>query len=219
MTPENLTRIKTPAGGGTRWEIPTAFGADSVEEICGVLVNFQKHGILWPSDEPKSGQMPVLRSFDLKSAEQWGPIPQDMEEGLAKCKTGERTYSWENLPWNQWGTGKNGQGKRCKEQRQLFVLREGDLFPLLITVQPGSLKRVLGWFNELSKAGVPFYRAVVALRLEKVMSKAGKPYAQIAPKLIGTVSSEDGKMILDRFTNPIRGIVRDIEVDSSGSDE
>jgi hypothetical protein len=219
ITADSLTRIKTPAGGGTRWEIPTASGAESTEEIRGVLVNFQKHGLLWPSDDPKPGGMPVLRTWDLKTAEQVGPIPEDMTQALESCKVGARAYSWENLTYNQWGTGKNGIGKRCREQRQLFVLREGDLFPLLITAQPGSLRRVLNWFNDLSKAGVPFYRAIVSLRLEKTLNKGGQPYSQIVPKLVGTLSPADGAIVLKQFTEPIRGIVKEIDVTEEASEE
>lgn len=227
ITPKSLTRVKTPSGGQTMWTIPNAEGEETTKEIRGILVNVQKHGVLWPNDEPSPGTLPVLRTFDLRVAEQVGPIPENMIDVLKKFELpGQKTpdgkplYDWVNLPFNQWGTGKNGHGKRCREQRQLFVLREKDAFPLMIVAQPGSLKNVTAWLGELTKSSIPFYRAVVSLTLKKDKSKGGQEYSQIAPTLVDKLTPEAGAMILQKFTEPLRSIVRDIDVNADDeSDE
>ena len=41
--------------------------------------------------------------------------------------------------FNEFGTGANG-AKACKELRRLYLLREGDIFPLILSLPTGSLK-------------------------------------------------------------------------------
>ena len=42
-------------------------------------------------------------------------------------------------PYNKFGSG-DGQSKLCKNKRMLYILREGELFPVALSLPTGSLK-------------------------------------------------------------------------------
>ncbi len=215
--PQDLIRVPMPTGGATSWEVPAAAGGnpEACREITGVLVYWQKHGILWPKDGEEDGStepsIPVLRTWDFVTAEQIGPIPPDMAETLEKFRIDERHFRWDVLPYNQFGSGKNGKGKRCKEQRMMFILRDGDSFPILVTCQPGSLKGVLSWFKRLPQSETPYWGAVVSLALEKVAYSPTKNYSRIVPKLVGKLSAEDAAAVRATWTETLAAMVKQIE--------
>ena len=123
---------------------------------------------------------------------------------LEKFRNSDGTYDWPKLPWNQWGSGRGGVGKRCKESRLLMVLREGDVFPLLIRAQPGSLKTVRPFILKLP---VPHWRAVIGLSLQKVKNKGGQEYSQIVPRYVGPVPADVGIEIKRLYTDPLTRMV------------
>lgn len=218
--PGDLIRIKMPSGGAVKWEVPDGLGnADYVGDITGVLCYVQQAGVLWPHFEPQPGGMPVLRTFDLKTAEQVGPIPDDMIDTLEKHRLDERHFNWEALPYNQFGSGKNGRGKRCREQRLLFILRPNDIYPLVVGLSPGSLKVWKKFFmNVAAKARVPYWRAVVELKLEKARSGGGQDFARVLPRLVGVLSAEDGVAVKAQYTDRLSQIARTIAAEEAGRD-
>jgi hypothetical protein len=216
----DLVRVKTPAGGSTKWAIPGVAGEEIVEEVSGLLVYFAPHGVLWPSQEVAGeGQLPLLVTTDLVTARRVGDDYGDIDpDELEQFANRDGTYSWPELPWNQWGSGKGGVGKRCKESRLLMILREGEAFPLLIRAQPGSLKTVRPFIMRLP---IPHWRAVVGLRLQATQSRAGVRYAQIVPRLIGSVSKEVGQVVKGLYTDPLAHMAASggVGVGASGDSE
>lgn len=211
--PSNLLRVKMPSSGMTKWQVPDGVGGiELLDSIRGLLVYHQKHGVLWGSEDPKPGLMPVLRTYDLKVAEQVGPIPDNMIDALEKCRIDERHFDWEKCPFNQWGTGKGGIGKRCREQRILFILRESDLYPIVVTIQPSSLTTWRNFFLHLPTAArCPYYRCVIELSLKSSTSTGGQQYAEVVPRLVGKVSQDVGELVKKRFTDILeRGLAQQI---------
>jgi hypothetical protein len=213
ITAKDRIKVKTPAGGSTTWEI----GDTSAKVIEGILVGYQPRGVLWPTEDFDPNSKPVLTTLEPTSktavAEQAGPIPDHMLAVLEAHRIDENHFRWADLPYNQWDSGRGGRGKRCKEQREMFILQRGDLYPLRIVAQPGSVKSVSSWFKSLlDQAKVPFWRCVVSLSLVKKDNPDGKPYAMIVPKLVGIVDAETGAMIKKNYTDPLKEIARDLEV-------
>lgn len=211
ITPRDLIRVKTPAGGVTTWDIN---GVPS-KDVTGLLVCYQPRGVLWPSDKALPGTKPVLQTLQPQSpqavAEQVGPIPDHMLATLEKHRIDERHFRWSDLPYNQWGSGKGGRGKLAKEQRELFILRKGDLYPVRIVAQPGSVGDISKFFKGLVDAAkVPYWRCVVELTLVSKQGPEG-PYSVIVPKLVGTVDAETGAMIKRQYTDPLKEIVKTID--------
>lgn len=200
----DLTKVKTPAGGGTTWEIDANGNVETTQEVVGVLVAIGKRGVLWPYDDP-SDSRPVIVSHDLKVgyrvSDDLGSIDP---KALDRYRVGDRRYDWESLstsPEFGQGSGKGGVGKRVKESRILAILRDGDVWPVLVSIGPGSLASFLPW---LKKCPCFHFEAVVGLKLERVKNKGGQPYSMIVPRLVGQLSEEQGEFVRTTYTEPLK---------------
>jgi hypothetical protein len=204
---QDLVRIPTPAGGATTWAWDSPEGAKETKELTGILVGYFPRGVLWPSLEPTDSR-PLLVSYDLVTAHKVGDDFGDIDaDELAKYQVAGGGYDWKRLPWNEWGSGKNGIGKRCKESRIMFLLMEGDAFPVLVQAQPGSLKTIPPFIVKLP---VPHWRAVVALTLQAETSKGGQKFAQIKPRLVGQLTREQGAVVKEMYTDSLAKMVRSL---------
>ncbi len=212
----DLTRVKIPAGGGTRWTIPDIKGDQHSDEIIGILVHYGPRGVLWPSEDVGNA-LPVLISDDLRTARRVGEEIGDLDATILDAMAlRDGRYDWRGSDeagpnkYNDFGTGRKGIGKRCKESRMLAILRENDAFPLLVNATPGSLRTIVPFVKKLT---VPHFRAVVSLKLQKQKSKGGQDYAQIVPTLVGEISREEGARIKQLYTDPLRTVVTSIVPD------
>lgn len=206
----DLTRVPIPTGGETQWIIPSLVENEVVDAIEGVLVFKADHGVLWPSDDPIPGTLPVLVTHDFITARLTsGEVPAHLQAGIDAATDEAGVIHWTKLPFAQWGTGKKGVGKQVKEQRVLFILRRNDPLPLIIIVQPGSLRNWDCFIVSLTKCGIPYYRAVVKLTLEQTLSKLGTKYAAVSPEIVGVVSKEEAVEIRRRYTVPFAKLMED----------
>lgn len=193
MQEQDLIRVRTPAGGATTWQIDANGNAESTDEIVGLLVAIGKRGVLWPKDDP-SDMRPVLVSNDLLIGYRTSDdvaLGDISPAALEKYRIGDRRYDWAALstgPDFGYGAGK-GAGKKVKESRILAILREGETWPILVSVGPGSLRNWLPFQKRLP--AFP-WECVVGLKLTKVKSTGGQPYSQIVPRLVGVISEEQG---------------------------
>jgi hypothetical protein len=197
----DLTRVPIPTGGSTTWLVPSVDGDRAVKAIEGILVYQTVRGVLWASEEPEEGSLPVLVSTDLKTARLVAPenVDAKMLDRIKPALREDGTYDWTKLPQNEWGSGKGGVGKAAKEQRVLYILTRDEPLPLVVIVQPGSLKGWREFMLAITKAGIPYYRAVVSLTLEKDTAVGGAPYAKVKPELAGRLTLEQGQMIQQKF--------------------
>lgn len=212
LNASDLPRVPTPAGGGKVWSwVDSGNNEQSAKSIDGILVYYGVRGTLWGSEEPQGKASPVLVSYDLIKGYRLNDDIGDLDaEALEACRIGDREYDWQRLPWNQYGTSKSGRGRRCKESRLMAVLRSDEAWPLLVTAGPGSLKTVVPFVKRLP---VPHFRAEVSLTLEKVENAGGQPYSQIVPRLVGSISKEEGEVVRRLYTNPLAQISTQFEVE------
>ena len=203
MTEMDLVSISTPLGGATTWSYQINGNNETAEELVGLLVAVGKRGELWPTDDP-SEKRPVIVSNDLRVgyrvSNDLGTIDPD---ALEKYRTGDGEYDWvalSNGPEFGYGSARNGSGKRVKESRILAILREGDVWPVLVTVGPGSLA---SWLPFRKRLPCFHYEAVLGLRLEKAKGGAGQPYSMIVPRLVGELSEEQGEVARQLYTEPL----------------
>lgn len=202
MSEMDLVRVKTPLGGSTTWSFEVNGNVETADEIVGLLVAIGKRGYLWPSDDPTE-QRPVVVSPDLlvgyRTSDDLGSVSP---ASLEKYRIGDRRYDWAAMSASQefgFGSGKNGS-KRIKEQRILAILRAGDVWPMLVTVGGGSLR---AW--EKFRRGLPtfHYECVIGLKATKTKNAAGQPFSQLASRLVGQVSEEQGEMARRVYTESL----------------
>lgn len=204
MNEQDLIRVRTPLGGATQWTIDNNGNNETTDEIVGLLVAVAKRGTLWPQDDP-SDQRPVVVTNDLlvgyRVSDDLGSIDP---KALEKYRVGDRRYDWASLsrsPEFGYGTARGGAGKKVKESRILAILREGDVWPVLVTVGPGSLR---GWNSWAKRLPSFHYECVIGLRLEKAKGTNGQPYSMIVPRVVGTVSEEQGEVARRVYTEPLK---------------
>jgi hypothetical protein len=198
----DLVRVKTPLGGATKWTVEVNGNQETCDELVGLLVGECKHGVLWPSDDPTE-QRPVIVTNDLlvgyRVSDDLGSVDP---KALERYRIGDRRYDWAALstgPEFGYGGGK-GAGKRVKESRILAILREGDVWPVLVTIGPGSLA---SWLPFRKRLPAFHYECVVGLRLEKAKGKAGQPYSMIVPRVVAELSEEEGEVARKLYTVPL----------------
>lgn len=204
MREQDLVRVKTPTGGGTTWVVNANGNDEPCDEIVGLLVGVAKRGVLWPQDDP-TDQRPVIVSNDLlvgyRVSDDLGTIDP---KALEKYRVGDRRFDWvalSNSPEFGFGSARGGAGKRAKEARILAILREGDVWPILVTVGPGSLA---AWTPFAKRLPSFHYETVVGLKLEKAKGKNGQPYSTIVPRVVGVVTEEQGEVARRIYAEPLK---------------
>jgi len=201
MRETDLVRVKTPLGGATKWTVEVNGNQETCDELVGILVGEAKRGVLWPDPNPTE-QRPVIISNDLlvgyRVSDDLGSVDP---AALEKYRIGDRRYDWAALSSSpEFGYGAGGAGKRVKESRILAILREGDVWPVLVTVGPGSLA---AWLPFRKRLPCFAYEAVLGLRLERAKGSAGQPYSMIVPRLVGELSEEQGEVARQLYTEPL----------------
>jgi hypothetical protein len=183
-----LDRVKVPSGGGTTWEVPDLLaegGSISTKNLEGVIIYFSDGNGYWDKPYDGNNTPPVCVSED-------GLVGISEMPGLGgDCST---------CPLNQFGSeikpdGTKGKGKACKNMRRLFMVRQGNILPLLLVVPPTSLKAIRQYFLRLAGAGVPYYGVTTKLTLTKAKSDGGIDYAEIVPALGAQLGPEEAAKI------------------------
>lgn len=205
----DLPKAKMPLGGATKFTIESITGEELAASIEGVLVFYGKAGVLWGSEQSKEGSKPVLKTEDLIDAVQVSDDFGDLDQAaIDECFThqdeaGRNHYDWRKLPYNQWGSGKNG-GKRCKEQRLLCILRKDDVAPVFLRVPPSSVTNVSSFLRKLMiQARKPIYQSIVKLSLEAAENSQGTSYAKVVIAGAGFVSKEEGEFFKAMYTDAL----------------
>ncbi len=154
-------RVKLPAGGGTAFEIPSSDGEDSemAKEIKGIIV-FNHPAFAYYVDKYTGGSNPPdCGSFD----------------GI--CGTGTPGGNCSDCPYNKFGSG-DGQSKACKNKRMLYILRENELFPIVLSLPTGSLKAFTGYVKSQLTRGRKLSDVVTRITLKKASNASGITFSQ-----------------------------------------
>lgn len=165
----DLLQVKVPSGGATVWSVPNTSGSeDNADTIDGIILHVGKRRQFWADKDP-SGNPPDCSS-------------RDMITGV-----GNPGGPCEKCPKNEFGSAANGHGKACKETRALFLVRQGDHLPIVISVSPASLSHFKKYILGLK---VPYSGVVTRLSLGKTKNADGIQYSEIKFQSIGLLPQE-----------------------------
>lgn len=171
-------RITIPAGGATRFEIPSAEGMEPVNTIQGVVMHSQKRRAYWSTAEPREGNPPECSS-------------EDGQQGI-----GTPGGSCRECPYNQWGSAPGeGRGKACKETQQLFILRDGEALPVALSLPPSSLGVFQQYVTRLTREQASIKTVVTEFSLEKQTSNNGISYSRINCKSVESIDAQSAQLI------------------------
>lgn len=187
-----LDRVKVPSGGGTTWEVPTLEGVEDAKAIEGVVIYFKNQNAYWKEKYDGQNNPPNCVSND-------GMVGIGTPGGdCAVC------------PLNAFGS--EGKGKACKNMRPLFVLREGDVLPLVLTLPPTSLKDARKYFLRLASKGIPYYGVITEITLDKDKNENGITYSKAKLSLKGRLDPDTVKK-LKAFQDSLKPALDAVKVD------
>lgn len=155
-------RIKIPAGGGTMFEFPSSNPdeADMVKDFSAVILYHHPMYVFYNSKFNGSNNPPDCLSVD-------GITGAGVPGG--KCM---------NCPNNKFGSGENGS-KACKNKHQMYLLREGEMFPVILSLPTSSNREFSRYIKRLLSRGKKSDSVVTKFSLKKAVNKTGISYSQV----------------------------------------
>ena len=157
----SFDRVSIPAAGGQAFEVPGELPGetDMVKDFSGVILFHHPMFAYYRERFSGGNNAPDCGSYDgISGVGNPGGI----------CAT---------CPLNQFGSGENG-GKACKNKRRIYVLREGELIPILLVLPTGSMKEFSVYIKRLLAKGKKSNSVVTKFSLKKVTNASGIAYSQ-----------------------------------------
>lgn len=168
----SLDRVKIPSGGMTAFEVPTGDGetTELEKEIdCVILISHPANA--YYKDAYKGGSNPPdCGSFD----------------GI----TGSSGASCKTCPYNQFGSGE-GKAKACKNRRMMYLLRENELFPLILNLPTGSLRSFTKYVQSLLSRGKRPHQVVTRISLRKAKNGDSPEFSQAVFKCLRVLDQKE----------------------------
>lgn len=175
----NFEKIKIPSGGGIAFEVPTdnPEEPDSKTSIDGVIVLHQPCNVYFRNKFGETDEkMPDCSSPDGKTGYM---RDSGTEKTCATCK------------FNQFGSGEGGNGKACQNRIDLYILMEGNDFPVVLSLPATSIKAFKTYLTTLVLHKQPMRRVKTKITLKKAKSSGGITYSTCVFKKLGAVEPEE----------------------------
>ena len=168
----SLDRVKIPSGGMTAFEVPTGDGEtmELEKDIDCVILMSHPANAYYKEAYKGSSNPPDCGSFD----------------GV----TGSTGASCKTCPHNQFGSGE-GKAKACKNRRMMYLLRENELFPLLLSLPAGSLKSFTKYVQSLLIRGKRPHQVVTKISLKKAKNSDSLEFSQAVFKCVRTLEPNE----------------------------
>lgn len=163
LTP-SFERIKIPAGGGLAFEVPgdNPDSPDLVKEFSAVILYHHPINCYYEEEYTGGNNPPDCGSMD-------GHIGIEAASGEIKnCAECE---------FSKFGSGKNG-AKACKQKRRIYLLREGEVLPIILSLPTGSLGEFSKYIMRLLSKGKKTNGVVTKFSLKKAQNSGGINYSQ-----------------------------------------
>jgi hypothetical protein len=200
---QDFPKIRVPSGGDTQFKLIRDGEETYVKEITGVLVYHKPQRVYWTDPEP-SGKAPDCSSADGKR-----PVASGLYGPQGELAHENATGLCANCPMAQAGSDPNpkNRGAACKDQKLLFLVQPGEMFPSVVVAPPSSLREVKQFMIGLVNSRTPWWSVEVALTLEKATNAAGISFARIKVRPTGKLESDDVTAVRD-YSDYIKGMVK-----------
>ena len=161
----SFDRIKVPSGGGLSFEVPgdNPDSPDSVKEFKAVILyhhpvhSFYKEKYTGGNNPPDCGSRDGHTGIETETGE------------VKACK---------DCPNAVFGSGENG-GKACRQKRRIYILRENESLPIIVSLPTGSLADYSKYVMRLLSRGKKSNAVVTKFTLKKAQNTTGINYSQV----------------------------------------
>lgn len=191
-------RVKIPSGGGLAFEVPgeDEDSPESATELVGVILHHHAVNAYWKEKFAGGNEQPDCSSFDGKTG-------VDRETG--ECK------NCAECPFNQFGS--DGAGKACKNVHRIYLLREGNPVPIILSLPPTSLKYMRDYIGKrILVRGMRSYDVITKITLKKEKNAAGIAYSRAVFTLVSKLD-ENQKAEAKAMAETIKQLDKNIDVD------
>ena len=171
-------RIKMPSGDTTVFQIPSEDPDEPelVKEFSAVIL--YHHPIRAYFKDKYTGATTPPDCGSLNAVEGFG-------NPGGRCDT---------CVYNTFGSGENNS-KACKERRRLYLLREGELFPIMLSLPTGSLKEFSRYVMRCLSKGNKTNAIVTSFSLTKALNKGGIAYAKATFRFVRKLTEEEYTLV------------------------
>lgn len=182
-------RIKIPSGGSLAFELPNEDDPEdplTEKTVTGIILVHHPINAYWEKEYSGEKNPPDCSSMDAR-------IGVERETG--------RQIPCASCPKNQWGSappnkdGSTNNGKACKNMRRVYLLREGYMFPFLLTLPPTSLENFNEYISKrIVQKGLRSFEALSTVSLKKDKNKGGIEYSKAVWQKPSVLDAENRKM-------------------------
>ena len=168
----------------------TAFSPELMEDMDGFAPSFERIKIPgggvpqfeMPSDDPSNPnyeqKLEAVILYTHGSNAYWieGEEYNDDTPPLCQAVDGKFGYGTpggvcQSCALNQFKSASRGNGKACKNMRTLYILRNGDMMPYILSLPPTSIKAWREFFNKnFWYRGREVYSSLVEITLKRTSS-------------------------------------------------
>lgn len=169
--------VKIPSGGGLAFELSgdDPDNPETVQTLTGVIVHHHPVNVYWERDFDGAGGLPDCSS-------------PDGHHGF-NAKTGE-VLDCASCPYNQFGSGR-GNSKACKNTHRVYLLRENEPLPILLTLPPTSLRAFKDYLaKRLIMKGKRSTDVITSIKLKKEKNADGITYSACTFSKAGDLTSD-----------------------------
>jgi len=174
--------IKMPSGGGLAFEVPSldAENPDMEKDITGVIVDHHPINAYWAEKFAGGNEKPDCQSMDGKQ----GTDADGFSYDCATCVH------------NQYGS--EGNGKACRNMHRLYMLRSGEMLPMILTLPPTSLRSIKDYIqNIFIKRGLRPVEALTKISLKRDSNNDGIAYSKATFSLLDALEGDSVTMLKD----------------------
>lgn len=199
ISPFDLEQIKVPGGGSLSWQLSTG---EEEKVLEGIIVYHKLPRGRWEGtiEETGGGQPPVC-------------VSEDSIVGV-----GDPGGDCLTCPFAQFGTSDKGAGQACKQRRLLFLLREGNLLPAVISIPAMSLKASKQYMVSLVSRGIALHSVMTKVTLEKAQNQAGITYARAKFAMGERLTAEHAAQV-ERYAQSMRGLFAAVRIEHTDAAE
>ena len=193
-------RIKIPSAGSTVFEMPGEDGEpDAVKEFSAVILHHHPLFCYYKTKYTGGNNPPDCGSFD------------------GVCGVGDPGGECKKCPLNKFDTGENGS-KACKNRRRIYVLKEGEVFPLLLSLPTGSLKEFTKYLKRLLSKGKKSNAFVTRFALKKATNSGGVVYSQAQFTVDRPLTPEEYALV-EKLTEQVKSYSGSVAFEYENADE
>jgi hypothetical protein len=178
-------RIKIPSGGGITFEVIGEDGEpEPVKEFSAVILHHH-----------------ALNAY-YKTKFTGGNNPPDCSSIDGRAGHGDPGGECQSCPLNEFDTGENGS-KACKNRRLLYLIKEGETFPQVLSLPVGSIKEFTNYLKRTLSKGNKSNAVVTRFSLKKATNQGGVVYSQ-AQFAVDRLLTPDEYALIKNLTEQVK---------------